>query len=182
MSEVPEQDAAPGGDARRLRAKALMDSGRVLSNSGRFEEALSLIEQAIAADPSYDRAPLAKAFVLAKMGRLDDALAITDEFLSGHPDNAYAHTTRGTCLIEASRFPEAEEEFRAGVRLGGDDYIHAYNYACFLAQQGREEETREMLGRALELGPHMNTRAATDVDFERYRDAEWFQDLVAFKR
>lgn len=179
---MAEKETPPGGDASRLRADALMNSGRVLSNSGRFEEALALIEQAVAADPTYDRPPLAKAFVLAKVGRIDDALAMVDEFLSRHPDNAYAHTTRGTCLIEASRNAEAEEEFRAGVRLGGNDYIHAYNYACLLAQQGREDETREMLGRALEMGPHMNTRAATDVDFERYRDAEWFQELVAFKR
>jgi tetratricopeptide (TPR) repeat protein len=179
---MAEDETTPGSDAKLLRAQALMDSGRVLSNSGRFEEALAMIEQAIAAYPSYDRPRLAKAFVLSKLGRIDDALAMVDDFLSRHPDNAYAHTTRGTCLVEAGREAEAEEEFHAGVRLGGADYIHAYNYACFLAQQGREEETREMLGRALEMGPHMNARAATDVDFERYRDAEWFQELVAFKR
>ena len=179
---MAENETTPGSDARRLRAQALMDSGRVLSNSGRFAEALAMVEQAIAAYPAYDRPRLAKAFVLAKVGRIDDALAMVDDFLSRHADNAYAHTTRGTCLMEAGRDAEAEKEFREGVRLGGADYIHAYNYACFLAQQGREEETREMLGRALGMGPQMNARAATDADLERYRETEWFQELVAFKR
>jgi hypothetical protein len=83
--------------------------------------------------------------------------------------------------MDVGRTPEAEQEFLEGVRLGGEDYIHAYNYACLLARAGREEETREMLGRALSYAPNMNTRAATDADFELYRDREWFQELVAFK-
>jgi tetratricopeptide (TPR) repeat protein len=181
MNDTPEQDTTTGGDAQRLRAKALMDSGRVLSNSGRYEEALGLIEQAVAADPTYDRPALAKAFVLSKLGRVDDALKTVDEFLAAHPENAYAHTTRGSCLMDTGRDAEAEKSFREGVRLGGEDYIHAYNYACFLAQADREDETREMLTRALSYAPNMNTRAATDADFERYRDREWFQELVAFK-
>ena len=166
----------------RLRAEALVGSGRMLANMSRYSDALEMIEKAAEADPTYDRPQLAKAFVLSKLGRTDDALAICDAYIRDDPENAYAHTTRGTCFMNVGRKAEAEEAFRQGVRLGGDDYIHAYNYACFLAQEGREEEAREMLARALDVSPNMNARAATDVDFERYRDAEWFQDLVAFKR
>jgi tetratricopeptide (TPR) repeat protein len=166
----------------RLRAEALVGSGRMLANMARYPEALDMMERAAEADPTYDRPRLAKAFVLSKLGHTDDALGICDAYIRDHPQNAYAHTTRGTCLMDMGRNAEAEDAFRAGVRLGGDEYLHAYNYACFLAQEGREDEAREMLGRALVLSPHMNARAATDPDFEPYREREWFQELVAFKR
>jgi tetratricopeptide (TPR) repeat protein len=166
----------------RFRAEALVGSGRMLANMGRYQEALGMIERAAEADPTYDRPRLAKAFVLSKLGRPADALGIVNDFIREDPANAYAHTTRGPCLMAEGRNAEAEEALREGVRLGGDDYLHAYNYACFLAQAGREEEAREMLARALALEPVMNARAATDPDFEPYRDREWFQELVAFKR
>lgn len=166
----------------RLRAEALVGSGRMLANMARYREALDMIERAADADPTYDRPRLARAFVLSKLGRTDDALDICDSFIREHPGNSYAHTTRGTCLMNVGRKAEAEDAFREGVRLGGDEYLPSYNYACFLAQEGREEETREMLARALDLSPNMNARAATDPDFEPYREREWFQDLVAFKR
>ena len=166
----------------RLRAEALVGSGRMLAHMARYREALDMIERAAEADPTYDRPRLAKAFVLSKLGRTDDALGICDAYIRDDPGNAYAHTTRGTCLMNVGRKAEAEDAFREGVRLGGDDYLHPYNYACFLAQEGREDEAREMLARALELSPTMNARAATDPDFEPYRDCEWFQELVAFKR
>jgi tetratricopeptide (TPR) repeat protein len=166
----------------RLRAEALVGSGRMLANMARYREALDMIDKAAEADPTYDRPQLARAFVLSKLGRTDDALGICDAYIRDYPKNAYAHTTRGTCLMNVGRKAEAEDAFRQGVRLGGDEYLHPYNYACFLAQEGREEEAREMLGRALELSPTMNARAATDPDFEPYREREWFQDLVAFKR
>jgi len=165
----------------RLRAEALVDNGRMLANMARYREALEMMERAMEADPTYDRSHLAKAFVLSKLGRSDDALEICDAFIRDNPGNAYAHTTRGTCFMNEGMKAEAEEAFREGVRLGGDEYLHAYNYACFLAQEGREDEVREMLIRALELAPNINTRAATDPDFEHYRDQEWFQELVAFK-
>ncbi|UCH78905.1 MAG: tetratricopeptide repeat protein [Candidatus Coatesbacteria bacterium] len=168
-------------DPARLRAEALLGNGRTLSNMGRYEEALAMVERAAEADPTYDRPLLAKGFVFAKLGRIGEGLEIVDGFIAEHPDNAYAHTTRGSCLMEAGRDAEAEEAFREGVRLGGEDYIHSYNFACFAAKHGREDQTREMLARALELAPHMNTRAATDPDFERFREAEWFQELVKFK-
>jgi tetratricopeptide (TPR) repeat protein len=166
----------------RLRAEALVGSGRMLANMARYREALDMIDKAAEADPTYDRPQLARAFVLSKLGRTDDALGICDAFIRDHPENAYAYTTRGTCFMNVGRKAEAEDAFREGVRLGGDEYLHPYNYACFLAQEGREEEARAMLARALELSPTMNARAATDPDFEPYREREWFQDLVAFKR
>jgi tetratricopeptide (TPR) repeat protein len=176
MEQIPEKTPA------RLRAEALVDSGRMLANMARYREALEMMERAAEADPSYDRPRLAKAFVLSKLGRTADALDIVDAYIRDHPGNAYAHTTRGTCLMMAGRRDEAEGAYREGVRLGGEEYLHAYNYACFLALEGREEETRETLGRALALAPNINTRAATDPDLEPYREREWFQELVAFKR
>ena len=176
MDQISEKSPA------RLRAEALVGSGRMLANMARYREALDMIERAAEADPTYDRPRLARAFVLSKLGRTDDALGICDAFIRDDPGNAYAHTTRGTCLMAAGRDAEAEGALREGVRLGGDEYLHAYNYACFLALAGREDETREMLGRALELSPGMNARAATDPDFEPYREREWFQEMVAFKR
>ena len=84
--------------------------------------------------------------------------------------------------MEAGRSLEAEREYREAIQLAPDDYLHFYNYACFLAKERRDEEMYRNLKRALELAPNMNARAATDPDFEPYRGADRFQEMVAFRR
>jgi Flp pilus assembly protein TadD len=176
MTAVADETAA------RMCAQALVANARVLANSGRYGEALKMLEQAVDADPGYDRAVLAKAFVLSKLGRGDEGRALADGLIAREPGNAVAHTTRGTCLFETGRRDEAEAAFREGMRLAPNEYLPFYNYACFCALMAREDECREALARALALSPAVNTRAATDPDLAAFRERPWFQELVAFKR
>ena len=161
---------------------ALLNSGRVMANQGKHAEALGFIEQAIVADPTYDRPLLAKAFTLSKLGRSVEALAIVDEYIRRDSGNAVAYATRGTVLTEAGQMDEADAAFAQAVRLAPTEYLTHYNYACFCARAGREETCRRELTRALELNPGQKSRAATDLDFEPFYEQDWFRALVAFTR
>jgi hypothetical protein len=71
---------------------------------------------------------------------------------------------------------------RSGTRLGPDEPTAFYNYACFCAQTGREEECREYLRKAIILDRSYNSIAATDEDLSAYRHTDWFEELVSFKK
>ncbi len=167
-------------DTARLRARVHFERGRRYFDANRFEEALAAFEEAIAADPEYLRSYTARANALTLMGRVEDAITICDEIIAKDAAYALAYTTKATALHRAGRSAEAAEHYRRGVELAPDEHATHYNFACFWALEGNEEECEKYLRRALELDPHSKPKAATDDDFASVRGKEWFQALVAF--
>lgn len=167
-------------DTAHLRAKVHFERGRQNFDANRFEEALAAFEEAITADPEYVRAHTAQANALTLLGRVEEALAICDDIIAKDATFALAYTTKATALHRAGRPAEAAEHYRRGVELAPDEHATHYNFACFWALGGNEEECEKYLRRALELDPHSKPKAATDDDFTSMRGKEWFQNLVAF--
>ncbi len=167
-------------DTTRLRAKVHFERGRHYFDANRFEDALAAFEEAIKADPEYLRAHTAQATALTLLGRVEEALTICDDIIAKDATFALAYTTKATTLHRAGRPAEAAEHYRRGVELAPDEHATHYNFACFWALEGNEEECEKYLRRALELDPHSKPKAATDGDFASVREKEWFQNLVAF--
>jgi tetratricopeptide (TPR) repeat protein len=165
-----------------MRAEALTEIGRTHFNGRRYEAAFESFDQALRADPTFIRAQVAKAHVLKMLNRAADALALCDEVIVAHPDYATAHSTRGSALQSLGRSGEARAAYARAVDLAPDSALVAYNYACFWALEGNAAESQKWLTKAIDLEPGRNTRAAIDPDFTAFRDADWFQQLIAFKR
>jgi tetratricopeptide (TPR) repeat protein len=164
----------------RLRAKVHFERGRHFFNVNRFEEALAAFEDAIKADPNYVRAFTAKANTLALLGRPEEAIAICDEIIAKNAAFALAYTTKASALHRAGRTAEAAENYRRGIEIAPNEHLTQYNFACFWALEGNDEECEKYLRRALEIEPKSKPRAATDDDLASVRGKEWFQKLVAF--
>lgn len=177
-----EDNKEPGENTARLRAKVHLERGRHYFNVNRFEEALAALEEAITSDPEYVRAYTAKANTLAMLGRPEEAITICDEIIVKNPTFALAYTTRASALHRAGRPTEAADNYRRGIESAPDEHLTHYNFACFWALEGNEEECEKYLRRALELEPRSKPKAATDDDFAAVRGKEWFQNLVAFGR
>ncbi len=173
--------ASNRGDIARVRAQTLTEIGRTHFNQRRYREALASFDQALAADPSYTRALVAKAHVLKMVGRADEGLRLVDEVIARDPGYALAYSTRGSALQTLGRAAEARASYERAVELAPDDALVQYNFACFWALEGDADKARRHLARAIELEPGRNTRAAVDPDFAPFRDEEWFQRLTAFK-
>jgi Tfp pilus assembly protein PilF len=173
VPEVNEMD--------RLRAETHFQRARGYHRTGRFEEALAAIDEALAADPGYIRAQAARGHTLRRLGRLDEAMEVVDRVLAREPGNAIALATKGTLLQEVGRTDEARETFERALPLvtGEERSLIHYNFACYWAAVGDEAECREHLARALELDPTKKSVAAVDRDFGKYAGEDWFLDLTA---
>lgn len=169
-------------DADRGRAQAYFEQGQLFFTSRRWPRALASFDEALAADPTMVRAHTARVHTLLFLGRVDEGLAYARETLERAPDNPYVHSALGTAYRFVERVDDARREFALALQLGPAESPVHYNVACFHAVIGEEDDARRHLARALELDPKLNTIAAVDEDFAAYREAEWFQDLVAFKR
>ena len=176
------QNVAEPTEADRSRAQAYFEQGQLFFTSRRWPRALASFEEALAADPRMVRAHTARVHTLLFLGRVDEGLAYAQETFKRAPDNPYVHSALGTAYRFVERLDDARREFALALELGPAESPVHYNAACFHAVIGEEDDARRHLARALELDPKLNTIAAVDEDFAAYRESEWFQELVAFKR
>ncbi len=170
-----------GKSGDRLRAEMHFERGRQLFNVRKYEEALAAFEEAIAADPGFIRPYAGKANALTVLGRFDEALVVCDDAIGRDPSYAVIYTMRGAVFRNLGRRDDANADYELATKLGPDDALVHFNYACFWAHMGRRDDCERELRRALELDPGLNSAAAIDADFDRYRDEPWFEELVAFK-
>ena len=132
--------------------RQLREAMRLL-NQGRAGEALQIAqaEQDLASgDP---RPLLIQAQILLFLGRAEDALAASDSAVAVAPDNPDSHYQRAVVLMDLDRLADAENEYRQALDLA-EAYAPAMNdLAVLLMTQGRDEEARVLLERALEINP-----------------------------
>lgn len=167
----------------RLRARLLDTRGRNYFNAGRYLEALECYRASIEEDPTFISGYTGAATVLAILGRFEEALAIARETIAREPGHFASYTTMANVLHRSGDPAGAIPYYRRGLELSGPQhYMPYYDFACFWALEGNEEECARYLGEALRRKPQMNTKAAIDPDFESVRAQPWFQELVAFKK
>ena len=144
-----------------------------------ISKGISLLEQAIAADPSYSiaYATLARAHIAlvlaaeADPSELLKAKTAAQAAVRLDPELAEGHSALATALaLHDWNWPEAENQFKHALELDPNSAPTHQSYGDFLIRTGRREAAAEQMERALELeplSPFMNTFAAmtqTDED------------------
>lgn len=168
-------------ELRRIRAQTQLTFGKEYLRAGHYEKALAAFEEAAGIDGREARALMGRSLALTRLGRYDDALAAAREIFDIEPNSPHGYNAEAVAYQAMGLLDESQAAFEKSVTFGPKDPGSYYNFACFWAFRGDKERCRQYLARALELEPKLNVIAATDVDLRRYRDEEWFQELVAFK-
>ncbi|MCP4229683.1 MAG: tetratricopeptide repeat protein [bacterium] len=158
-----------------------IEMGRSLMNQGNAEDALPLLERAEKTEEVRIIARLKKASCLALLGRKEEGLALINEVLAEAPREPEAYDSKGQILQLMERLDEAGEAHKKAVELAPGNYLVWYNMACYRARIGEPGLCRDALKKAIELRPQQNVYAAQDVDFDRYKDEDWFKEIIAFK-
>ncbi len=162
-------------EAERLYGKVLADHpgnasvlhmlGLIAHQRGRDDEAINLIEEAVAAvDGPPPEAFLTNlgavhnnlANALADLGRHAAAAGHYSKALEANPKMAEAHSNLGRLLGEQGRMEEAEEHFRRALELAPDYADAANNLGGALAERGRTEDAIAAFSRALDINPALN--------------------------
>jgi len=169
-------------EARRIRADGQVTVAMNFIREKRDKEALRMFDDVLADDAGNERATMGRCLALGRLGRGEEALAVLAAVLRENPRNARAYDIRASVHEYMGDLERARADFERSIALEPLGAEHHYNFACFWAARGDAERCRAYLAEALRLDPPSHVYAATDVDLERYRDEEWFQELVAFKK
>ena len=117
---------------------------------------------------------------LSQLGRAAEALAYAEKAVDFARDPGLACATLGLVLHRLGRGDDARTAFLRGLECTPDDYRVYYNFACYWAEAGDEEECRRYLALTLELAPaSFGGNPAQDPDLARYSRREWFTELLA---
>jgi protein O-GlcNAc transferase len=154
--------------------------GAVFSVTGRFEESLAPMRQALRLKPHDAETFKNLAISLLKLKRSAEAEEACRLALRLAPDYAQAHLNLGNALIELARTAEAEMSYREAIRLK-PDYAEAYsNLGCALKFMGRLTEAEAYFRQAIGLNP---TDAYTHNNLgDVFKDLSRFADAEAYYR
>ncbi|WOF15192.1 tetratricopeptide repeat protein [Methanoplanus sp. FWC-SCC4] len=132
---------------------ALYNQATDLANEGRFDEALLLIDQAIAADENFTLALTTKSGIMIATGDYEGALKAAEKATSIRPDQADGWVNMGTALIALERYEESLSASEKAIEIN-PEYLEAWlNKGTALGELGRYEEELEASEKAIEISP-----------------------------
>jgi Flp pilus assembly protein TadD len=125
-----------------------------LLRGGRYQEAVDVCSQVIAAAPDDAALYVQRSVAWAGLGRTDDALADLGEAVALEPDFGRAYHERGVVLSALGRHGEALRDLDRAVRLAPTAAAYS-DRASVLLQLSREVEARRDYAAALALDPDL---------------------------
>jgi protein O-GlcNAc transferase len=141
-----------------IQVEAWLDRVSLASGLQRHEEAIEVIDRAIAAVPDQPRFRDTKAVLLRRAGRYKDAEAYLVAAIAADPRAAWAHFQMGRTLADYDR-RRANEHFKLAAEIVPDEIQYKLFYAESLERSrfGDEganiEAAYELLLEIMELGP-----------------------------
>jgi len=109
--------------------------GALLVESGRVDEAVPHLIEAVRIEPAFAEAHSNLGAALARRGQLNDAMSHYREALRLSPDLAQAHNNLGLALARTGDVDGAVREIREAVRLAPDRQDFRYNLDVLLRRQ-----------------------------------------------
>jgi tetratricopeptide (TPR) repeat protein len=140
---------------------ALVVQGRVLTLKGRPREAVAALEKAVRVAPAHAEARYQLGIWLYRARRYPDAVAQLEKAVAVRPRDARAHDYLALSLEALGDAERAEKAYRGALAANEgplSDPFFDYYYGRYLLKQGRLDESRAPLDRA--VARHPEERAA----------------------
>ena len=158
--------------------KTLNDQGAVLISQGRYEEALEMVEAALAIKPDYSFAWNNKSVIFLGLGKTDEALDAADRALKINPLNAAAWSNKSMVYRNTARMNDALQAMDRALLIEPRNALFLYNKACYQALAGDRDGALGSIEKAAKLDPRIKAAAARDEDLESLRSDPRFKKLT----
>lgn len=112
--------------------RVILESGFVLREAGRFDDAAKIFRGMCEMLPSSDVPLVGLGTVALQHGRPEEALVYCEEALRVKPDSLYARVHYAEALLFCGKRDEAEEELRQVIERGHDT-PHSHTAQALLA-------------------------------------------------
>jgi tetratricopeptide (TPR) repeat protein len=124
-----------------------------LEQQGKYDQALQLLERAVAIAPKDVGARNALGLCLQRLDRPAEALVHVDELLKQHADLPFAHASKGNVLIALGSLGRARQSHLRALELDPANFTSAAALASIATHRGQHEEARAWAERALKVAP-----------------------------
>lgn len=141
-----------------LSSSDLMARGQALLNANDFAGALPLLDQALAATPSWGLAHFERARALQGLGRCEEAIHGYTECLRLSPEEFVAYRNRGLCRRSLADHDGAAEDFQRYVGLRPDRSDVWLDLGDRLLDAGKFTPAVEAYGKAVMADPKLAER------------------------
>ncbi len=158
-----------GVDARMLAARQML--GVLLVQQGRPEEALAMMQPALALNPRHAGVLVNAGNILNLMGRFAESLDHYDRALAIAPD-ADTWTNRGNTLQSLFRIEEALASYEQALRFNPRDIQALFRRGAILGDRGRAVEALEAYDKVLALNPN-HIEALNNRGYTRWSHTRW---------
>ncbi|MBA7593530.1 Cell division coordinator CpoB [subsurface metagenome] len=163
-----------------LQSLCLNALGAAVGSQDKDEEALPLVEEALALNPDFAEAWCNKGAALLGLERYDEAVPALDEAIRLEPGYALAWYDKGTALLGLERYEEAIPCFDEALRLRPDYAVAWCNKGAALLGLERYDEAIPTLDEAIRLKPDFPDawydRGTALLGLERYEEAILYFD------
>ncbi len=161
-------------------------AARVLLYQGKFDEAVPLVEEVLAATKQYPNAQILLGDLYRKQGRLDDAAAAYRAVLEIQPDAPKAHAHLGTIYAMQGQYELAAAEYREVIKQDSEAAQTHYDLAQTLSRLKRYDEAIVEFREAIRSDPgyvvahfHLGTLLA---NLQRPKDAaSAFENAIRYE-
>jgi tetratricopeptide (TPR) repeat protein len=127
-------------------------AGDWLMQQFRYEQAVAVLERALALNPDYTAALNDVAYGYADMGNFEKAFAAMDRYVALDPDQPNPHDSYGEILRMAGKLDAALDQYRMSIRID-PNFGSELGVADTYALMGKELEAREEYDRAIVFAP-----------------------------
>ena len=162
-------------------AGALHRRGLAAARQGQLAEAIALLGQAIARDPTHAAAHNDLGVALEATGRLEAAVGAYRHAVAARPDFASAHYNLGRALQALHHDAEAEAHYRRVIALTPDFADVHSNLGALLASRGRDDEALACFRRAVATQPR-NAGAHHNLGLMHARLQRWEDAIAAYRQ
>jgi len=142
-----------GQEQEEEQFSELVRRGITLYREERIEEAVSVLEQAIAQDPQDATAYNALGVIKGQQGEFDAAMQMFDRAIALRTPYFKAIYNKLNLLISSQKIEEAEALLRSLVAEYPDHANGWINLAVLVGEQGDTDEALALLDRALQISP-----------------------------
>jgi Flp pilus assembly protein TadD len=125
-----------------------------LEHEGKFDEALRLLERAVAMSPRDVGARNALALCLQRLDRPEEALHHVDELLKHHAELGYVHANKGNALIALGWLGRARASHLRALELEPGNIAAMAALASIASHRGNHDEARAWAEKVLTAVPN----------------------------
>ena len=125
-----------------------MNLAGLADGAGDLDQAVGLLQQAVATAPEFEQAHFNLASALSRLGRSDEAVARYDALLEIEPRFPSARCFRAMALTQTALAAEAEPELRQLLAQSPSDWQARRGLADLLARLNRLDEALSVIGEA----------------------------------